>query len=333
MNQYSSLREMDPRGFLQAVAAVGFTGLNVFDFNMAPLAEMFGSLERYRAFLAERGIEQIAGIFHAPAYLDLSIGAPQLPESHDRLFERCRRVVEAAEPLGAENLIVMPAASYRYVEPVTDEKIAIMGEFWNRVGEMTLAHGIKTAAHHEFWCGIQSREEVEKFYAATDPRYVFFCVDTAHHAIAGDDPVDLYRRYADRVSALHFKDTHNRDTNGEYRLPPDAEMIAPSVKRWFWEMGTPQGPCRLRSRHARPRRHPLPRLDHRRTRQSRRRRRPLLRKHRHRNVVRPQHPPEDLHLRGTGPSATRRGRPRLASLRPAPPAPSRPGRAHSPGRT
>ena len=239
VNQYSSLREMDR--FVQAVAAVGFTGLDIFDFNMAPLAEMFGSLERYRTFLADRGIEQIAGIFHAPAYLDLSIGAPHLPESHDRLFERCRRVVEAVEPLDAENLIVMPAASYRYVEPVTDEKIAIMGEFWNRVGEMTLAHGIKTAAHHEFWCGIQSREEVEKFYAATDPRYVFFCVDTAHHAIAGDDPVDLYRRYADRVSALHFKDTHNRDTNGEYRLPPDAEMIAPSVKRWFWEMGTPEG--------------------------------------------------------------------------------------------
>ena len=65
VNQYSSLREMDR--FVQAVAAVGFTGLDIFDFNMAPLAEMFGSLERYRTFLFDRGIEQVSGLFHAPA--------------------------------------------------------------------------------------------------------------------------------------------------------------------------------------------------------------------------------------------------------------------------
>ncbi len=53
----------------------------------------------------------------------------------------------------------MPAASYPYVEPVTDEKIDAMGELWNRDGEMTLRYGVKTAAHHEFWCGIRPRKK------------------------------------------------------------------------------------------------------------------------------------------------------------------------------
>ena len=59
--------------------------------------------------------------------------------------------------------------------------------------------------------------------------------------IAGLDPTALYEQYHDRCAGFHFKDTHNIDTKGEYRMPPDPELMAPSVKRWFWEMGTPEG--------------------------------------------------------------------------------------------
>lgn len=238
-NQYKSVYEMDT--FLKQIASVGFTGLDIFDFNVSALQEMFGSLESYRTFLKERGIEKVVGVFHGPFYLESRFGAPHVRESHDALLANCERIMQMVEPLGAETLIVMPAASYPYVEPVTDEKIAVMGEFWNRVGEMTLRYGVKTAAHHEFWCGIRSEEEIEKFYACTDPRYVFLCVDTAQHVIAGVDPVALYRRYADRCCAFHFKDTHDVDSGEEYRTLPDAELAAGAVKRWFWEMGTAAG--------------------------------------------------------------------------------------------
>lgn len=237
--QYASLREMDR--FVKQIAAVGFTGLDIFDFHLGALAGMYGSLERCREFLGERGIEQVPGIFHAPWYLEARGAAPHMRESHDILLARCEQIVQGAEPLGVEMLIVMPAASYPYVEPVTDEKIDAMGELWNRIGEMTLRYGVKTAAHHEFWCGIRSEEEIDRFYQATDPRYVFLCVDTAQHAIAGVDPAALLRRYADRCCALHLKDTHDVDQSEEYRTLPDAELAAGPVKRWFWEMGTPEG--------------------------------------------------------------------------------------------
>jgi sugar phosphate isomerase/epimerase len=237
--QYASVHEMDK--FVKQLAAVGFTGLDIFDFHAHALTEMFGSLERYEPFLNERGLEKVVGVFHAPTYLESRFGAPHIRESHDALLANCERVMQSVEPLQIETFVVMPAASYPYVEPVTDEKIAIMGEFWNRVGEMTLRYGVKTAAHHEFWCGIRSVDEIEKFYAATDPSYVYFCVDTAQHVIAGVDPVALYRRYADRCCAFHFKDTHDVDPADEYRTLPDAELAAGPVKRWFWEMGTPEG--------------------------------------------------------------------------------------------
>jgi len=238
-SQYASEREMDK--FVKQLASVGFTGLDIFDFHVHPLADMFGSLERFQSFLNERGLDKVVGVFHAPMYLEARFGAPHVRASHDALLANCERIMQSAEPLQIETFVVMPAASYPYVEPVTDEKIAIMGEFWNRVGEMTLRYGVKTAAHHEFWCGIRSLEEIEKFYEATDPRFVFLCVDTAQHVIAGVDPVALYRRYADRCCAFHFKDTHDVDPGEEYRTLPDAELAAGPVKRWFWEMGTPEG--------------------------------------------------------------------------------------------
>ena len=72
-------------------------------------------------------------------------------------------------------------------------------------------------------------------------RYVFFCLDTAQHVIAGLDPVELYEEYHDRISCFHFKDTHHVDVNDDYRRPPDAELMAPTTGRWFYEMGTPEG--------------------------------------------------------------------------------------------
>ena len=187
-------------------------------------------------------MEKIVGVFHAPSpYLEAKFAAPHLRESHDALFAVCEGLMRALDPIDVETFVVMPAASYPYVEPVTADKIKTMAEFWNRVGEMTLSHGVKTAAHHEFWCGIRSAEEIDRFYAEADPRYVFLCIDTAQHVIAGVDPVELYRRYADRCCAFHFKDTHHVDPGEEYRKLPDAELASGPVKRWFWEMGTPEG--------------------------------------------------------------------------------------------
>ena len=227
--------------FVKQLVSVGFTGLDIFDFRVGAITALFGSLERYQQFLRDRGLEKVVGVFLAPSYLEARFGAPHIRDTHDALLAHIDGVMRDVEPLQIETLVVMPAASYLYMEPVTDEKLKVMADFWNRAGELTLSYGVRTAAHHEFWCGIRSREEIDAFYAATDPRYVYLCVDTAQHAIAGVDPVDLYRAYADRCCAFHFKDTHDLDPGGEYRSPPDAELAAATVKRWFWEMGTPEG--------------------------------------------------------------------------------------------
>ena len=226
--------------YIKQLAALGFQGFDTFGFRLNHYGNMFGSTKRFQQFLQDYGIEKIVSIFHDYAYSTKS-RAPHIRSTHDAIFDDCVQRIRACEGLGVENFIVMPTSTYWQVEPVTDDKIKIVADLWNRVGKMTIEHGIKTTCHHEFWCAIRSDEEIDKFYRWTDPAYVFYFCDTAQHKIAGNDPVRLYLKYRDRCSGFHFKDTHDVDIKGEYRLPPDAEMLAPSVERWFWEMGTSGG--------------------------------------------------------------------------------------------
>jgi inosose dehydratase len=236
---FASREYMDQ--YMRQLAALGFTGFDTFSFRLAGLAAMFGSLKGFEDFLRDHRMEKLTGVF--VSYPD----AGKKHALHDRanqdtIVAECQAVMESCKGLSVESFIVMPGNTYWQTEPVTNEKIKNMADLWTRIGKMTWEqYGIRTACHHEFWCSIRTPQEIEKFYQWTDPQYVYYWCDTAQTVIAGQDPTELYNRYYKRTAGFHMKDTHNIDTKGEYRLPPDPEMMAPSVKRWFWEMGAPGG--------------------------------------------------------------------------------------------
>lgn len=239
LSQYSSVERFD--AFLKQIAGVGYEAIETFDFHLGALRDLFGSLEAARAHMQSRGIDRVLSLFHAVMY-DARQSTPHVRATHDRMAGYAEYIMKSSAGLGVQNFIVMPAGLYFDVEPVTDDKIRACAELWNRIGKMTLeGYGVKTCCHHEFFCGIRSAEQLRKFYDWTDPRYVFLCLDTAQHVIAGVDPVELFIQRRDRVAAFHLKDTHHVDTNGDYRRKPDAEVMAPTTDRWFYEIGTEGG--------------------------------------------------------------------------------------------
>jgi sugar phosphate isomerase/epimerase len=226
--------------FVKQLAAIGFEGLGMFAWNLMAVSAMFGSPKGYRDFLAERGLSQIVDIFFAMPQATRGV-APHRRETHDLIVTILENFVRAAEGSGAENLVVMPTNAHNNMEPVTDEKIQILADLWNRVGKMATEHGLKLGCHHEFWGGLRTREQIDRFYELTDPDHVHLFIDTAQHVIAGVDPVDLYLRHHDRVCGFHFKDTKHVDRVGDYRSHPDAELVATTTPQWFHEMGVPGG--------------------------------------------------------------------------------------------
>ncbi|SYZ34543.1 sugar phosphate isomerase/epimerase family protein [Propionibacterium australiense] len=226
--------------YVQQLSALGFRGFDTFFYVLPQLAGMYGSVKAFQDYLQDNGFDKISGVFYAYPY-STKFTAPHVRETHDRILEDCKRTVGDVEGLSVESFIVEPSSTCFQVEPVTEDKIKTIADCWSRVGEMTSAHGMKTTCHFEFWGAVRTVEQLETFMTHTDPRYVSLFIDTAQQTISGVDPTDLFLRYRDRVSGFHFKDTHDIDTSDVYRTPPDAEVMADGVRRWFWEMGTEEG--------------------------------------------------------------------------------------------
>ena len=66
--------------------------------------------------------------------------------------------------------------------------------------------GMRLTCHHHMGTGVQTVEEIDRFMAETDPRYVGLLLDSGHLTFAGVDPVPVLEKYIDRVWHVHLKD-------------------------------------------------------------------------------------------------------------------------------
>ncbi|MEV0167953.1 2-keto-myo-inositol dehydratase [Nonomuraea fuscirosea] len=63
--------------------------------------------------------------------------------------------------------------------------------------------GFEPAFHHHLGTNIETPQDVERLLELTD---VHLCLDTGHLLLAGGDPVECLRAWADRVDHVHIKD-------------------------------------------------------------------------------------------------------------------------------
>lgn len=68
--------------------------------------------------------------------------------------------------------------------------------------------GLRTVFHPHCAGFIERPEEVDLFLDATHPRILGLCLDTAHCAYGGGDPIRVIRRYRERIWHVHFKGYH-----------------------------------------------------------------------------------------------------------------------------
>src|SRR5262245_32558693 len=97
LSQYTSVERFD--SFLRQIAALGFEAIETFDFHLAVLRDLFGSLEQARAFMQERGIERVVSLFHAVMY-DERQSAPHVRATHDRMVHYAEYIMKSAAGLG-----------------------------------------------------------------------------------------------------------------------------------------------------------------------------------------------------------------------------------------
>ncbi len=250
MNFWSGgLRLDDWQRIYKMMSAAGFRGIELIgggfiDSYLNPMngpigiKSSFGTYKKFLEWLSECGIDKVVSFWLASHYGAVPTNWWLNPTNHEKLIKYAEPYVKLLVEVDGLRLVMMPGDQYYLCKPVTEEKIRNVAECFNKIAKMAADYGIETSMHNEFWSMIHSMEEIELFfkYASSE---VGYCIDTAQVTIAGNNPVELYKIYNERVNHFHFKDTHNIDTKEEYKK--EKAEFGSSVKRWFWEMGTLEG--------------------------------------------------------------------------------------------
>lgn len=76
----------------------------------------------------------------------------------------------------------------------------------DRLGALAVSRGFRLCYHHHMGTVVQTAAETEYLMEHTMPGRVWLCYDTGHFTFAGEDPMAVLKKYADRVGHVHLKD-------------------------------------------------------------------------------------------------------------------------------
>lgn len=167
------------------------------------------TMDEFKAMLAENELSVV------------SVGA-----GYEDLVNNPQSVVDNAKAFGAK--FVMCAWIPHSGDEFTIEDVKKAAEVFNRAGKLMQENGISFNYHihgYEF----RPYEDGTLFeYLAenTDPKYVNFQIDVFWAKQGGQDPVELMKKYPQRVTMLHLKDReHGTPDTNDGRAPDETNVV------------------------------------------------------------------------------------------------------------
>ena len=88
----------------------------------------------------------------------------------------------------------------------TQDEWKLVTEGLEKLGELAHEKDMEIVYHHHMGTGIQTTAEIDRLMADTDPAKVKLLFDAGHLVFSGENPLDIYKRYQDRIKHIHFKD-------------------------------------------------------------------------------------------------------------------------------
>jgi inosose dehydratase len=174
---------------LSDIAAAGFTGFETISQRLKQYLDAPDGAERFKAVLDGHGLRLVC-----------TTGANA-------------QVADFARKLGAEAL--MTGVGPRARPDAVETDFADVVQRLNEQGRLVADFGLKLGVHPVVWSKIARPEEISSLLDQTDPRYVHFIPDIGQITLGGGDPVELCRRYLDRIVHVHLSDTEPQYRSGK----------------------------------------------------------------------------------------------------------------------
>ncbi len=184
-------------------AAAGFDAVN------ADRSEEGLTPRKVKEVLERHHLQVASGFFQGPLYD---------PAREAEILEEARRQLEFSEAVGQNVLFVSahvsPAERHAWagrIRPgvgpaLSGGQFACMARLLEKIGGTWKQRGVRLCFHPHAATYVEAPHEIERLMEATDPERVWLGPDTGHLLLGGADPVEIVRRYFDRLGALHVKD-------------------------------------------------------------------------------------------------------------------------------
>jgi len=150
-------------------------------------------------------------------FVTISNGSPlemhfEDPAKHEQIYKDHIKLVRFIKNFGCKHLKINLGP--RRPEGTTDEDLKHIAKALGELGRRISDEGLKFAPHAHMWSQFENRREIDFVMQNTDPKHVYFVLDTGHITMAGIDPVELARKLGHRIVEFHMKDTKPENRGG-----------------------------------------------------------------------------------------------------------------------
>jgi inosose dehydratase len=150
-------------------------------------------------------------------FVTISNGSPlevhfEDPAKHEQIYKDHLKLVRFIKNFGCKHLKINMGP--RRPEGTTDEDLKHMAKALGELGRRISDEGLKFAPHAHMWNQFENRREIDFIMQNTDPKHVYFVLDTGHITMAGINPVELARKLGHRIVEFHMKDTKPENRGG-----------------------------------------------------------------------------------------------------------------------
>jgi inosose dehydratase len=106
----------------------------------------------------------------------------------------------------ARYVVLLDSASSPNTPGLDTQQWQCVRDNLHRLADYTLSRGVVPVFHPHADTTIQYEPQIERLLAVTDPALLKLCLDVGHHAYAGGEPVQFFRKHHTRIPYLHLKD-------------------------------------------------------------------------------------------------------------------------------
>lgn len=192
-------RQMAPRQAMQQMAEAGFELIETGPFGYFPTDP-----KTLEAWTSEYGLKVVGGT---------GWGVLHKAEAWAETEKTFRAIAETHAAVGAEYIVHLPPLyrddkTWEWTDDrvLSDDAWSLYVENANKLGMMLLdEYGLKMVLHPHGDSHIETPGEIARIFEATDPTYVNLCLDSGHVVYGGGDPVEMVKKYPDRIAYVHIK--------------------------------------------------------------------------------------------------------------------------------